>query len=177
MLPLLKYWREFAIVAAIGVLLLAWQKHNADERALGALRERTRVADSTIAAHAKPLIIAETLLVHDTLKVKVAINHVTTFTDTVLRHLTDTVVVKEFVAKADSAAKVCTELANDCATFRREATATIDALRQKLAAEPGTIDRRRWYSDRFTLGPYAGVDVRGKPSAGVSAQFALVRFP
>lgn len=40
----------------------------------------------------------------------------------------DTVSVWQFVAAADSSAKACTELANDCAAFRLTADSTIHAM-------------------------------------------------
>ncbi len=137
----LKYWQTGLVGAAIVFGGIMWHEHNVAEVEKGQALERIRVADSTLKAIRPAMARVDTLLVHDTVKVRVAINHVVTMTDTVLRHLTDTVLVKQFVTRADSAAKVCSELSNDCQAFRALATQQIAALNVKLAAQPKATSR------------------------------------
>jgi hypothetical protein len=64
-----------------------------------------------------------------------------TLHDTVLAHLTDTVLVKTFVATADTQARVCTEVTNDCAAFRVAANQEIATLK---AQKTVTIYAATW---------------------------------
>lgn len=136
---LLHYWQAATLVAALSFGALEWHLHNQSEIEKGQAIERMRVADSTLKAIKPQMARVDTLIVRDTVRVRVAINHVVQMTDTVLHHLTDTVLVKEFVTKADSAAKACSELSNDCQAFRSYATQTINALNQKLTAQPKAV--------------------------------------
>lgn len=137
----LRFWREGALVLA---LLGLWGLWGARDRALverGKALERYAVADSALRATAKQTARTDTLIVHDTKTVRQTIARVDTLRDTVLAHLTDTLVVKEFVTRADSALKACTELANDCATFRTLANQRFAAYEAKLAAQPAMVVR------------------------------------
>ncbi len=155
---LLKYWQTTLAGAAIIFGAVMWHEHNVAEVAKGVAVERTRVADSTLKAIKPQLARTDTLVVRDTVKVRIAVDRVITLRDTVLAHLTDTVLVKQFVTRADSAAKACVELSNDCQAFRTYATATIHALERKVATAPQATPQRHLASDVlwFTLGAAGG---------------------
>lgn len=80
--------------------------------------------------------------------------------DTVLQHLTDTVQVKVFVARADSVVRACSELSESCGQFRVRAesslaTLRLDRDRWKLATEslrPGRFDRVKEWGIRALIG-------------------------
>lgn len=138
---LLKYWKD----ALIGVLVLSLiascvaRDHRIAAKAVAQVRSRQ--ADSVLRVITPQLVHTDTLLIRDTIKVRVAVERVVTLRDTVLRHLTDTVLVKQFVTRADSAAHACTELSNDCATFRALANQKMAALQAKLDARPAVQTR------------------------------------
>lgn len=131
---LLKYWREALIVALVIALMAAC--HARDDRIAqrAVAQERARQADSVLTVVTPQLRHADTVLVHDTVRVRMAVDRVTMLHDTVLRHLTDTVLVKAYVTRADSAVQACTSLLNDCAAFRTYATQRMQALEAKAAA-------------------------------------------
>jgi len=131
LLLVVKYWREAAIGALVLALIASCVARDHRIAATAVAHEKARVADSTIAVVAPKLAQADTLVVHDTVRVRVAVDRVVALHDTVLQHLTDTLLVREFVTRADSAAHACTELANDCAAFRAYATQKIAALETK----------------------------------------------
>ena len=147
-----KYWQAGVVVAALGFGAVEWHAHNLAEQEKGAALVRNHSLDSTLKSIQAPLARTDTLLVRDTVKVRVAINHVTTMTDTVLRHLTDTVIVKQFVRVADSAAKACTELAHDCAEYRRLTDLKISALQSKLLIAPLMQSSHHWGADLLKVG-------------------------
>ena len=129
-----RWWREAALLLLAGVLIASCHARDVALRDRGRAEERARVADSTLHAIRPLLARADTVLVHDTVRVRVAVDRVVTMTDTVLAHLTDTVLVKQYVQTADSAAKACSLLVTDCARYRGYAEQTIRALEAKLAA-------------------------------------------
>lgn len=137
----LRYWQYAALTAALLWGAAEWKLHNRAEVQRGVAVERARVADSTIKANAARLAHVDTLLVHDTLRVQKAVERLVTFRDTVLAHITDTLIVQQFVTRADSAAKACSELAGDCAEFRRLTAIKVGALESKLAAMPAAERR------------------------------------
>lgn len=132
----LKYWRELAIGALVLTLMAKCVSRDHGIEARGVAKERGRQADSVLVVTKAPLARVDTLLVHDTLTVRNVIARQVALRDTVLAHITDTVVVKEFVRVADSVRTACTELAGDCAAFRRLAQQRFDAYEAKLAAQP-----------------------------------------
>lgn len=138
----LKYWKAGVVALALIVALTAWHQRDNALVARGKAIEQARVADSTLKAVKPQLARTDTLVVHDTVKVRYAISRLDTLRDTLLTHLTDTVLVKEYVTRADSVAKACTELSNDCAAFRAYASQTIAALQAKVKAQPATIKVR-----------------------------------
>ncbi len=140
------HWKTSAVVALIltvgGGCAALWVQRDHALIAKGAAEERARVADSTLKVITPRLARVDTLLVHDTVKVRLAVDRVVTIRDTVLHHLTDTLLVKEYVARTDTALHACSELLGDCATFRALATQKISALEAKLAAQPAAMAPR-----------------------------------
>lgn len=132
----------------------AGDRHRAglDQRALAG--QVYRVADSVSRSLAPKLARVDTLLVHDTVKVRVAIARVTTLRDTVLQNLHDTTVVKEYVARTDTALKACSELSNDCAQFRAFAIQKFAADSTKFTAFRASIPRppRFGFKSGLTVG-------------------------
>lgn len=129
------YWREAAIVGLVLALLVAFRARDNALVARGQAQEQARVADSTLHALKPVLARTDTLVVHDTLRVTRLVPKLETLRDTVLSHLTDTIIVKQYVAVADSMRQACSELTHDCAAFRQNAQATIRALEAKLAVQ------------------------------------------
>lgn len=147
---LASWWREALILGVLLFGIIGWHQHNVAERALGALTERMRVADSTIKA-TKPLVtVYDTKIVHDTVKLNRIITKLNSIRDTMRIH--DTVWVKQFIASADSLKASCTELSRDCDVFRRNATAVIGAQDTKIRALEA-MKRSRPCGLDWTLGP------------------------
>lgn len=136
MMLVLKYWREGAITVLVLALVASCVARDHRLRAAGAATERTRVADSVLVVNRSQLVRVDTLLIHDTVTVRRTVAHLDTLRDTLLAHLTDTIVVKEFVKAADVTAKACSELSGDCAEFRRLANQRFAAYEAKLATVP-----------------------------------------
>lgn len=161
----LKYWREGLLLVGAALLLTAWHGHNTALVQLGQARERARVADSTIAATAKQLARVDTLIVRDVPRVIHAAARVDTLRDSVLTHLTDTLIVKQFVARTDTALAVCTDLANDCAQFRVLANQKIAALESKVNAIPALHSNHHIVSNILwgLLGVAVGYEAHRRP--------------
>ena len=174
---LLRYWHVAALAALLAFGAFEWHEHNAAEVAKGRAEERARVADSTLKALKPQLARVDTVYRRDTVTLTRTLTKTLALRDTLLLHLTDTLRVKEFIAQSDSAFHACMDVANSCATNLRLKDQQIIALESKLNAQPQALNVRHWYSDRFSVGPYAGIDRYGKGSVGVSAQLSLVRFP
>ena len=121
-----KHWKWFASGFTGFCLLVAvhtwWTRHNATIYQAGISAERIRWQDSVRVKY-------DTLIVHDTVKLSRLAIRYDTLRDTVLAHLSDTVLVKQFIAVTDSGKKVCTEQANDCAAFRLAANQEIATLK------------------------------------------------
>jgi hypothetical protein len=141
MVLVIRYWRETLIAALVLVVvgLCAHERHALIQQ--GIAQERSRLADSTLRVVVPQRLVHDTAVVHDTVRVRSTIARVDTLRDTVLTHLTDTVLVKEYVTRTDSALHACTELLNDCAAFRVSANQTIAALQSKLAVQPVTLSK------------------------------------
>lgn len=139
MIALVRFWKEGAAIVLVIMATVLWQQKTAALVREGRALERVRVADSILAIE-KPIVVRlDTVVQHDTRTVTRTIARVDSLRDTLLVHLTDTLVVKEYVARTDSALKACTELSNDCAAFRASALTAIKALETKLAAQPMVI--------------------------------------
>lgn len=138
---LLRYWKEAAIVGLVlGLVAMCHARDNALVQRGQAL-QRAHVADSTLRAVTPKLARVDTLLVRDTVRVPHLIAKVDTLRDTLLTHLTDTLLVKEYVTRTDSAINACSDLLGDCTAFRVYATTTIQALRDKLSAQPAIVTK------------------------------------
>lgn len=137
----LRYWQVPALVAAVGFGAYQWHEHNASEVEKGKALERARVADSTLAVVAKAKARVDTVTIRDSVRFTRYAEKTVTLHDTVLSHLTDTVLVKQFITSSDSTIKACHDLLNDCAESKRLSALEIAALRTKLAAQPATIHR------------------------------------
>lgn len=135
---LLKYWRESLIGLLLVVAVTAWHAHDTALVERGKAQEKYRVADSALKALKPALARTDTQLVHDTvtLTVYLASRIAPAKHDTVLKHLTDTVKVKEYIAQTDTALGMCRDLMSACAVFRTQAQATIAALESKVKAIP-----------------------------------------
>lgn len=132
----LKYWQVPLVAVALGFGALMWHEHNVAEVGRGIALERARVADSTLKS-LKPLTAkAETLFVHDTVKLSHLVSHTDTLRDTVLKHLQDTIYVKAYIQASDSTIKACTSALHDCATVQALLRQQVGALETKLAAVP-----------------------------------------
>lgn len=159
----LRFWREGLLVAAVIGLVLLWRAHDravADKARSELLYAR---ADSTIKANAGKLARVDTLLVRDTVRVRETVTRLTTLRDTVLRHLTDTLLIREYVTRTDSAAHACTELSNDCAAFRTFALQRFAQDSIKLLVQPHVTTKPRF-------GFWPGV------AAGALAAVAVIHF-
>lgn len=169
---LASWWREWLIVAVLAFAVIGWHKHNADQQAIGALREKMRVADSTLRV-AKPLIkVYDTQIVHDTLKLNRIVTQLKTLRDTERIH--DTTWVKTYIAATDSGLKVCHDLVNACSAFKVNATAVMEAQDTKIRALE-SLKRPHPCGFAWSVGPslvkssgyHAGVGV----TAGIGCRF------
>jgi hypothetical protein len=177
-LPLvLRYWQAAAIAALLGFGAFEWHEHNVALIDKGKAEERARVADSALKVLGPLMAHADTVFRHDTVTLTRRITETTTIRDTLLKHLTDTIRVKEFIAASDSAIHACTEAVSSCAVKLRLKDQEIAALNSKLAIAPALVDQRHWYSDRLAVGPCIGVSFTGKGLAGVCGQISLFRYP
>ncbi len=141
MMLLVKYWREAGIAVLFLVLVGYCQARDRAKVAEGQAQERYRVADSTLRVIKPQLAHTDTVLVRDTIRLTRLVPALQVIHDTLLRHLTDTVLVRQFIEKADSTVQACTDLLSSCTLFRRQATATIAALEAKAAAIPAAAPR------------------------------------
>jgi hypothetical protein len=138
---LLKHWREDIIATLLVVVVVLFVQRDHRLIASGEAKERTRVADSTLAVVTPQRLKVDTLIVRDTVRVRGAIAATQAIHDTVLHHLTDTLLVKEYVAKTDTALAACSELSHDCAAFRASATQEIAAWKAKANAAPMIVTK------------------------------------
>lgn len=149
---LASWWREGLIVGVLAFAVIGWHKHNADQQAIGALREQMRVADSVIALKVPLVKVYEGAIVHDTVATTRTITRARTLRDTVLQQIHDTTVVLRYVAVTDSMRQACSELTHDCAAFRENALAVMHAQDTKIKALE-TLKRPKPCGLSWTLGP------------------------
>ena len=151
--------------AYVGLLLFAslfihaCRQRDAANVALGEMRERARVADSSLRVNSQQLRITDTLWRHDTLTVRRTIARLDTLRDTVLRHLTDTALVVKYVERADSTVHACTDALNTCAQFRTLAYQRFDQYESKIKSLE-SLPRRRRCGIQATVGPTALYDFK-----------------
>lgn len=177
-LPLvLKYWQGAAIAALLGFGAFEWHEHSVALIDKGRAEERARVADSALKALGPLMAHADTVFRHDTVTLTRRITETTTIRDTLLKHLTDTVRVKDFIAASDSVIHACTEAVSSCTAKLRLKDQEIAALNSKLAIAPALVDQRHWYSDRLGIGVCGGVSFKGQGFAGVCGQVSIFRYP
>ena len=70
-----------------------------------------------------------------------AVDRVRTIRDTVLAQLTDTVRVKEYIARTDTALHACSELVDNCAAFRAFAIQKFAADSQRFVAFRASVPK------------------------------------
>lgn len=137
---LLKYKTPLAIIVlALGLcgFARAWYvDHNAAEQAIGKAAANRHFADSVIAVLDSTRLHRDTVLVHDTVTLTRFMARTDTLRQTVLAHLTDTLLVKQYVATTDSTIHSCTELLHDCAAYRASTTLELAQLRAQKDPAP-----------------------------------------
>lgn len=147
------------IAALVAVLVLVGGLVGVGYVERGVGRQQQQAIDNAriIAAAKGGVAKADTIYVtrRDTLTRYVA--RTTTLHDTVLRHLTDTVLVKQYVATADSTIRACSDVVLSCDTVRARYRALVSADSVAAAAPK----------------PKAGLFAHFKKSVGVSAVYAL----
>lgn len=133
---LTKYWQAalIAVLLASGIAMFKARDRALVER--GQAIEQARLADSVLTTTRASLARVDTLYRRDTLRFVTLRSRVDTLRDTVLTHLTDTLLVKEFIAREDSTIHACTEALGDCAKFRTIAEQRFAAYEVKLKAQP-----------------------------------------
>lgn len=133
---LLKFWQPSLVAVALGFGALEWRAHNAAEVAKGRAEARAEQADSVLRAIAQQLPKKDTIFQRDTVRLLHLVSHTDTLRDTVLKHLTDTVIVKAYVQASDSTIRACTSVLHDCAAVQALLRQQVGALETKLAAVP-----------------------------------------
>jgi hypothetical protein len=155
---LLRYWK-FGVIAVLVVAVVGFC--HARDNALaerGRAQERAHVADSTLKVIAAERKRVDTLWRHDSVRVTRYADRVIRMADTVLRHLTDTMLVKEFVRTADTTAKSCRDdLPSSCAERHRLDALEIAQWKAKAQAAPAVRPRQHWGLGT-TLGPCVWYD-------------------
>jgi hypothetical protein len=132
----LRFWREGVIAALVVALIGMCAARDRRLEAKGAAIERSRGADSVLLAVNPLLELASIRVVHDTVRIRRTIARVDTLRETILERLSDTVIVREYIQRTDSAIAACTSLLADCASFRALSQTKIAALEAKLAVQP-----------------------------------------
>jgi len=127
-----KLWLVVAVLAGLVVFSVGLALH---ERNVG--RDQQRAADLAEAAHvaAHAVAKAETVYVAKTDTFAVWRTRVDSVRYMVLKHLTDTVRVKEYVATTDSTIRACSDVILSCDTVRARYRALV-AKDSTLAAMP-----------------------------------------
>jgi hypothetical protein len=166
---LLKYWKGASLVLLAVVVTCELQQWHAAAIGRGQAMERARQQDSVIAVLSKQSAKVETLFVHDSVRLTRLAVRYDTLRDTVLAHLTDTVLVKQFIAATDSGKRACVETANDCAAFRLSANQEIATLRAEAHPAPILVFQP-------TFKQKAGYALLGA-MLGEAARFAATRRP
>jgi hypothetical protein len=93
-----------------------WLSHNAKQRQIGAMRERLRVSDSTLAVREAEGARLDTVFRRDTIRLTRVIQRTTTLLDTLLHSDTVTLTQREsvLVFVADSLVGACTAAVDSC---------------------------------------------------------------
>jgi hypothetical protein len=118
----------WGLVAALAFVLAVNVLQGRDAEAYNRA-ERERLAAETRIWQAK-YAESETRAARAVDTVRVRVDRVRTLRDTL--RLTDTVMVREYVERADSALRACSELADSCSQFRQDAAALIQSQRTQI---------------------------------------------
>lgn len=158
-------------VVAIGLGLMFWlHEHDVRVRNEARLQDQLRGAKATTTQWQAKYATASARV--DTVTVTVVrwASRTDTLRDSVLAHLTDTVVVKQYVQAVDSTVKACRDLVSDCARFRVTADSTIRAVstERDVALKLASANRHSWFSRCGLLVGY------GTPVTGAIRGSALV---
>lgn len=127
-----KFWRESLLALSAALLLGTWMSYRRALIMRGQAMEAARVTDSLLKANAVQITKVDTVLVEHLAKVPFVISKVDTLRQVVREHLTDTLVVKEYIEKTDSALQVCRSLTDECSTFRTLAQQRFSTYEQKI---------------------------------------------
>ena len=148
-----------AVLATLTMLLvmggIVWGASH--ERTIGRQQQQAQDNARVIATDKGAVAKADTIYVAHTDTLTRYVARTTTLHDTVLKHLTDTVLVKEYVATADSTIRACSDVVLSCDTVRARYRALVSADSVAAAAPK----------------PKAGLFAHFKRSVGVSAVYAL----
>lgn len=153
----LRYWKEGVMVLLV---LTVVGFCRARDRAVGDRRvaqDRAHVADSTLKVIAQLKLRAETTYIHNTKRLVVHTARVDTLRQTVLQHLHDTTVVKEYVVATDSALKACSDVRQSCDERHRLDALEIAQWKTKAQTAPAAQPRQHWGLGS-TLGPCLSFD-------------------
>ncbi len=135
---MLKQAGVFVAVAALVIAMLFGLKGCNDDRLReeGARAERARQA-LAVDKHITPLVQkAETVFVHDTVRLSRALQRWDTVYSDRYNRITDTIYVKEALATADTTIRACTLTVKDCGILRARQDTLIRSLRVQLANVP-----------------------------------------
>jgi hypothetical protein len=153
-----------AVLALFGASYCAGDRHRGEADRIANADVAYRIADSISRSLAPKLAHVDTLVVHDTVTVRVAIDRVVTLRDTVLQHLTDTMLVKQYVARTDTALHACSELSDDCAQFRALAV-------QKFAA-----DSNKFIAFKASIAPPPRFGFKSGAATGIAFVLTILHF-
>lgn len=127
-----------AVLLIAGGSYVAGQRHGKQQAALLQSQATADTIRSTIT-------VAETVFVAKVDTFRVRQTKVVTLRDTLLRHVTDTVLVKQYVAASDTALRACSEVIVSCDTIRARyaALAKQDSTTQQLLRKqtPSLFDK------------------------------------
>ncbi len=130
------------LIAFVILLLVAYcqgERHTRADDATQHAEQRVRAADSVRVVAGTALARADTVFVHDTLRFTRTLPPLAAIHDSVLVHLTDTLLVKQFVERSDSTVRACLDVVNSCAAFRVKATAMLKADTASIATRDSLL--------------------------------------
>ncbi len=159
---LLRYWKASAValvVVFVVAMIMSWRHALINE---GRALQQLAHADSVLATTKTQLKHTDTVFMRDTVRLARARLRVDSLRDTLLLHTTDTLLVKEYVARTDTALKACSDLEDTCARFRVQAQARFDAYELKLKTQSTATPPGHKLADMLWLlsGVGLGVAVR-----------------
>lgn len=147
-----------------GVLVV--RNHDRDVAANAVLARQVQVEHQLVDRWKVRYARAATDVQHDSIVITHWVPKYNKARDTILARITDTLLVREFVAAADSTIHACTELLNSCSVFRVTADSTIHAqdaenavLREAVKANRPSALSRAWNAIKMPLAFSAGLYV------------------